>query len=351
MGKALSDSLVIRDLHIKNRICAGPMGPTTKSEDGLVTPEIVEHFRRIAANQAGLILQGAMSTSSTCLARSTQMSLGSDKVIKGLSELTEAVHQEDGKIIVQLEHPGIRTMETNPPAPSEFLLKGRDGEKECRALSVEEIEAIEQEYVEAALRTVQAGYDGIEIHVSHGWLPDNFLNPCINGRTDKYGQDRTLFIREIFQRIREVVPENYVIGIRMAAFNPHLQDGIFNAKAFETMGFDYIDISNNPSVAFMPQMMCKPEGWQLSEHEYSAKVIKEEVKIPVFGGKNLRSTEDATLALSIADLDMVVIARGFLCDPLWAVKALELKEQNLCRHCKRCTWSLGGNTCAALASK
>lgn len=95
----------------------------------------------------------------------------------------------------------------------------------------------------AAVRIWKAGYDGIELHGAHRYLICQFLNPRVNKRTDEYGKQPTLFVIEIINRIREIVPDTFIIGIRLGAFEPTLADGIANAKALEKNGIDFLNIS------------------------------------------------------------------------------------------------------------
>jgi len=349
MGKKITDSVTIRSMNLQNRIFAGPIGAITRSDDGTVSDAMVEHFRTVAANGAGLILQGAMCVSNVHRAHTTQMCLTNDAQIEGLRRITDAVHAEGGKIFIQLEHPGMRALSDAPLAPFPFVMEAEGGVKKvCHVMSEEDISFVRQEYISAGKRAILAGYDGLEIHASHGWLPNAFINPGINIREDKYGQERTLFVQEIVEEMRAQSPADFAIGIRMGGFDPDLKDGIENAKSFERMGVDYLDISNNPSKKFLPQNLYAPENYPFSPHEFSAAEIKKSVNIPVIGAKSIRTMEEAQAVLAKTNLDMIQIARPFLCDPLWVTKAFSGGEQIICKHCNKCPWRLGGQNCAAI---
>ena len=190
----------------------------------------------------------------------------------------------------------------------------------------------------------------MELHASHGWMISDFLSPCINRREDEYGRDKLLFVREIFQMVREAVPNDFVIGIRLAAYNPDLATGLEQARQVEEMGFDYINVSNNPVVAWLPQEMTKPENYPFSAHTYSTVEMRKAVQLPLLGGKEIRTAEEAEAILLETDADMILLGRGFLADPRWAGKVLAGEEPVLCQHCPgRCPWQLGGENCAARA--
>lgn len=352
MAKTLSDRLTIRGMELKNRICVGPMGNATSTgSDGVVNDAMVKHFRALAQGGAALIIQGAASVTDENKAHVTQTGIWRDEHVEGLSRMTQAVHAEDCKIILQLEHAGMRALAAEPFAPSPFTMKMRGVEKTCHVMTTDEIHDVQKLYVDAAKRAVRAGYDGVELHASHGWMISDFLSPCINRREDEYGRDRLLFLWEIFHEMRSAVPDDFVIGIRLAAYNPDLETGLEQAKQAEEMGFDYINVSNNPVVAFLPQNMDKPEGYPFSAHTYSTVKMRQVVHIPLLGGKEIRTAEDANAILAETDADMILLGRGFLADPAWAGKVLAGEQPLLCRHCPgRCPWQLGGETCAAITS-
>lgn len=352
MTKTLGESLTIRGMKLKNRICAGPMGNATATgEDGFVSDAMVTHFRTVARGGTALIIQGATSVTNENKAHVTQTGIWCDEQIEGLNRIVEAVHAEDCKIILQLEHAGMRALASEPFAPSPFTLNIRGIEKVCHVMTADEIHDVQRLYVDAVKRAVLAGYDGVELHGSHGWMISDFLNPCINRRGDEYGRDKLLFVREMFREMRENSPDYFVIGIRLGAFNPDLKTGIEQGKQLEEMGFDYINVSNNPVITWLPQKMAVPEGYPFSAHTYSVKEMKKAVGIPVLGGKDIRTTEEADAVLAETDMDMVLLGRGMLADPYWAGKALSGAEQRICRHCAgRCPWQLGGVKCAASAA-
>ena len=172
--KTLQEPLTIRGMELKNRICVGPMGnATVAGEGGIVSNAMLEHFRAVAQGGSALIIQGSTSVTNEKRAHVTQTGIWSDRHIEGLARISEIAHAEDSKIILQLEHAGIRSLAEEPFAPSPFTVEG----KVCHVMTSEDIRNVQQEYVDAARRAVEAGYDGIELHASHGWLINAFLSP------------------------------------------------------------------------------------------------------------------------------------------------------------------------------
>lgn len=354
MGKMIFEELTIKNVVLKNRVVAAPMGTSTRTaEDGFVTDDVVEHFKEVSEGGPGLIIQGATAVDGSNKAHEDQCGVWLDEHVEGLKRITQVVHGNGTKIFLQLEHAGIRGLPEHPFAPSEFTLENRDGSKKiCHVMTEEEIRNVEDLYAKAAGRAYAAGYDGIEVHDGHGWLLSAFTSPCINRRTDKYGQDLLLIVREIIEKIKNVVPDDFVIGLKMGAFNPDLETGLNQGREFEKMGFDYLHMSNNITTKWLPQNMWAPEGYPFSGHEYSCGEMKKSVGIPVIGAKNIRTLEEAQAVLDLTDIDMITMGRAFLADPYHVKKVAEGKTPNLCFHCPgRCQWKLVGKGCPARTKK
>lgn len=323
---------------------------------GLVNDRIVDHYKKIAQSGTALIVIGHVATSPVYPATllrdysTTKTRMWGEEHVDGLLRLTNAVHSEGAKIVVQLTHPGMRAAVDTPPAPSPFLLPLASGGKECHVMSLEDIRVAEEVFWNAARIAALAGFDGAEVHASNGWMVNNFTNRCINRREDAYGKDEMLIVKEIFDGIRNTVADDFVVGVRMAGFNPDLETGLRQGKRFEEIGFDYISLCNNSKIKWSPQEHYTPENYTFSSEIYSAAEIKKVVRVPVLCAGNIRTTADAEAVLAETDIDMVLIGRGMLADPFWTKKAFDGSRQIVCRACPHCTWKLGGENCAAIDS-
>ena len=178
-----------------------------------------------------------------------------DRFISGLSDLTEAVHREKVLIATQLHHAGRQNARTNtegrvgPVAPS-AVTSAAIGD-EPRALTVDEIAEIVEEFREAAVRSVVAGFDMVEIHGSHGYLLTQFLSPQSNLRTDEYGgsfENRIRLLCEVLAAVRAGVGDDYPLGVRLSADNADHQttgeDVAQIAAVLEERGLvDFVNLS------------------------------------------------------------------------------------------------------------
>lgn len=347
--KTIAQSHEIRGVKIENRIGFAPMGNSVYTEDSFISEKSIELYSAIAGSGTGLLVQGCAIVAQDARSHGHQLGIWSDSHIAGLRRLTRAVHVRGKKVIAQLQHCGLRACADEPLGPSAISYTVGGKEKTSRAMSLEDIKTSRKQFLSAALRAVQAGYDGVELHCSHGWLISSFLSGVTNLRADEYGKDKLLYLREVFRSIRESVPENFIVGVRMSGYVPDLDTGLQQAREMEKMGVDYISVSVNYKVKFLQQQDTVPEGYPFDPMIYAAHEIKKVVKVPVFAAKGIRNGEMANRVLAETGVDMVLVGKGHLCDPQWASKALSGKEPVRCLDCKgECRWSLMEKNCPAL---
>ncbi|MHC1681416.1 MAG: NADH:flavin oxidoreductase [Clostridiaceae bacterium] len=344
--KKLFSEFKIKNLKIKNRICIPPM-VIGLTEDGYVTKENVERYRELAKGGAGLIIQEATCINIDGRLSSKQLGIWEDSQIKGLKEIVDAVHQEDSKIFIQIHHAGVVGISENPICPSPYQYKKLDKTVIGREMTIEDIKSVQKDFIEAARRAYEVGYDGIELHGCHGYLISQFLNKKVNTRTDEYGTNPEKFVVEIMEGIRKITPEEFIVGIRLAGFEPALEDGIHHAKVLEKSGIDFFDISYGFS---NEQEIHVCEGYKFSDAVYAAEIIKKEVTVPVFGVNKINSAQVAEEILDKTGIDIVDIGKGALINPNWANDAKEGKNTGKCINCAKCVWfASNGDTCPAKA--
>lgn len=344
--KKINEPLEIRGMKLENRISFSPITTVVDTdESGIVTSANVEALRRIAKGGTALIFQGATAVSKENRFTLTQAGIWCDEQIEGLRQITDAVHAEGKKIIIQLQHAGIRSCAEKLMCSSDYVLNTRRV-RVGKAMTVDEIRVAEQEFIDAAKRAVSAGYDGVELHASHGWLLSDFLNRKVNVRDDEYGRDRTLIIREIYEGIRTAVPDDFVVGIRTAGYEPELEDGLEHARQLDEMGFDFLDISNTNDALWPLQNVNAPQDYPLTALAYAAGEMKKFVKAPIMVVKGVCTADDANRILELSDVDMVQVGRSILVDPEWTNKALSGRTPGKCLGCQGgCKWNVSGPPC------
>jgi 2,4-dienoyl-CoA reductase-like NADH-dependent reductase (Old Yellow Enzyme family) len=341
--KQLFQPLKIRNLTVRNRIAVPPMVVQNWSDDsGIVTTRQVDHYQEIAKGGAGLIIQEGTCVEKNGRLADTQLGIWDDGQIQGLKRITDAVHQYHTPIFVQIHHAGVFGFMENTVCPSDIICTYKGKEKHARALTLEELHRIQQSFVDAAERAVQAGYDGVEIHACHNYLISQFYNTLVNKRTDAYGEQPSLFLLEIIRKIRRRVPEPFVIGVRLGGFEPTLEDSIAHGVELDKNGIDFLNISYGFEQRSQP---IKPKDYPFSDRIYSAQEIRKKVSIPVFAVGGIASAEQAEDILKKTDVDMVDIGRGTLVNPNWANDAKEERDVGTCLYCKTCMWRVNADKC------
>lgn len=324
----------IKNVKMKNRICIPPM-VVGLTEDGYVTAENIAWYKELAKGGAGLIVQEATCISSEGRLSKKQLGIWKDEQIEGLKGIVEAVHAEECKIFIQIHHAGVTGISENPMCPSPYEYNSFGRTVVGREMTTEDIKAVQKDFVEAARRAYEAGYDGIELHGCHGYLISQFLNERVNKRTDEHGNNPERFVTEILDGIRKVTPDEFIVGIRLGGFEPTLEAGIHYAKVLEQNGIDFLDISYGFAAE---QEMHVSEGYKYSNAVYAAEKIKKEVSVPVFAVHRISSAESAEEILNETNVDVVDIGKGFLINPNWAKDAKEGKDTGECLYCAKCMW-------------
>lgn len=345
MTDILFSSLKIRGIEIRNRICIPAMVFYGHTDDsGNVTERHIEHYSELAKGIPGLIIQEATCVEKAGRMNKTQLGIWNDEHISGLRRIVDAVHTYDIPIILQLHHAGITAMTSYPAGtaeeyeyrigPSDYICKYKYSTFSGRAMTCAEIKQMKKCFSDAALRAVKAGYDGVEIHGCHNYLLSQFFNRNINQRKDIYGNP-TQFPIEVFRVIREVVPSDFIVGMRLGGFQPELTDGIYDARIMDANGIDFLNISYGFR---LEQKIELPEYIPYTDLIYAAQRIKQSVYCPVFCVGGIKSPAQARRILKDTSVDMVAIGRGVLVNPRWPDDAENKRPVGKCLDCAACYW-------------
>ena len=258
----LFSSIELGNQTLSNRIVMSPM--TRLRADGTILTELMATYYAQRAN-AGLIVTECTMISSTSSGYMNCPGIYSTEQIEGWKLTTKAVHEQEGKIFLQLWHCG-RVSHPSlldgklPVAPSAIAATGKlhtpKGKVEIetpRALESEEIAEIVQQFRTCAKNALEAGFDGIELHGAFGYLIDQFLQDVSNQRSDNYGgsiANRTRFLLEVVAAVTEVWGDNRV-GVKLSPSNTFYGMGDSNAK--ETFSYA-IDALNDFNLAYIHLM-------------------------------------------------------------------------------------------------
>ena len=340
----LFEPFEIKGCRIRNRVCFPPMVYYGTGDDsGEVTEKHVEHYRALAAGGIGLIIQEA-----TCVSREgrlsfDQLGIWDDGKVNGLRKIADAVHQEGCPIFIQIHHAGAAGCGEELMCPSDYTFDSGKGTKTARAMSLEEIRRVQEEFIAAGRRAYEAGYDGIELHGCHRYLICEFLNRRVNRRDDIYGREPERFVLEILEGIRRVTPPEFIVGIRLGAFEPSLEDGLRYAAVLQEHGIDFLDISYGFSGW---DGLWAPDGYPYQACIYGAARIKEQASVPVFAVNSIVTPQMAEEILETQKVDMVDLCRAVMVDYNWVNDAKAGRSTGMCRRCRPCGLRVRDGVCA-----
>ncbi len=218
----LLESIKIGDAMLSNRMAMAPMTRSRANMDGVVGDSTILYYTQRAS--AGLIISEAINISKQAIGSPLTPGLYTQEQINAWKKVTQAVHEKGGTIYAQLWHTGRvgHSLVKNgalPVAPSaigilgqqHFTMEGMKDYETPSALTIDEIKQIIQDFKQAAINAIEAGFDGVELHAAFGYLPNQFLADSSNHRDDVYGgsiENRNRFVLEVMNEIVAAIGEN-----------------------------------------------------------------------------------------------------------------------------------------------
>lgn len=346
----------INGVELKNRIVMSPMHDGLGLTGGDVNEQVIEYFAARAKGGVGLIINGftVVCPDELCgTAGAGQSHLTTLDNRNAFQLLAERVHEYDCKLFVQLHHPGRSVYAPQflnggrQPVSSTAMpasLKGDSHAAPARELTVPEIKQIVKCYAIAAQAAYTAGCDGVEVHCAHGYLFSQFINPFKNERKDEYGgslENCCRIATETLDAIRMAVPKSFPVSVRINGaegdFRPNGKEWDMNymrgvAKLLVAHGADMVNVS-------MGGMDCMPNPDMRARYRDDIiKNIKDVVDVPVAAVNCLKTPEEAEGMLEDGIADMAILGRQLICDPEWANKARDGREDDIrpCLSCNNC---------------
>ena len=323
---------------LKNRVLMGSMH--TGLEDGNKHDRLAAYFAERARGDVGLIVTGGYAPNRAGWVKPFAGKLTTRGEAAKHSQVTKAVHDEGGKIAMQILHAGRYAYHPISVAPSR--VRSPITPFTPRELSTSGVEKQIRDFVRCAELAREAGYDGVEIMGSEGYFINEFLVTHTNQRTDKWGGDfsqRMRFPVEIVERTREAVGKDFIIIYRLSMIDlipdgSSWEETVMLAKAIENAGATIINTGIGWHEARVPTIATSvPRG----AFTWVTKKMKQEVTIPLVTSNriNLPSTAEQILADGCGD--MVSMARPLLADPEFVQKAREDRadEINVCIACNQ----------------
>lgn len=232
---------------MKNRFMLAPMTNTQSHEDGSLSDDEFNWLTMRAKGGFGLVMTCASHVQRIGRGFPGQLGIFADHQMDGHKRLTSAIKKHDSLAVIQLHHAGMRSPKEligeSPVCPSANEKFG------ARALTLEEVKQLRDDFIAAAVRAQKCGYDGVEVHGAHGYILTQFLSAEINHRTDEYGgglENRSRLMFEIVSGIRQACGSQFLLGIRLSPerFGMDLTEVKTVAQQFIDGGLiDFLDVS------------------------------------------------------------------------------------------------------------
>ena len=354
----LFDPLKIREITLPNRIVVSPLCMYSAIE-GVAQPWHFAHLSTFARGKAGLVF--AEATAVEARGRITPRCLGiwTDQQAEALKPVTAFIESMGSIPGIQLAHAG-RKASTKPPfvvgggapitrenaeageipwdtvAPSAEPVT--DGWPTPEELDAEGLETVKDAFVEAAKRSLQAGFKVIELHMAHGYLLHSFLSPISNLRTDQYGgslENRMRFPLEVSQAVREVWPESLPLFARISAIDGRqggwsMDDSVAFSRELYRAGVDVVDCSSG-GIGGAPRFRSDDTGKPLTQDSARepgfqvpfSRRIKEESEIKSMAVGVIVDPHQAEEIIQSGGADLVALGREIMHNPFWPLHAAE----------------------------
>lgn len=324
---------------LKNRVLMGSMHTMLEDIDGGI-PRLAAFYAERAKGQVGLIVTGGVAPSKQGLALPVGHPLDNLEEAEKHKEVTKAVHDEGGKICMQILHVG--RYGYTPENVSASNTKAPISPFPARELSSEEVEQTIEDYVHCAKMAQYANYDGVEVMGSEGYLINQFIAKKTNLRTDEWGgayENRIKFPIEIIRRTREAVGENFIIIYRLSMLDlvqggSTWEEVVQLAKAIEAAGATIINTGIGWHESRVPTIgtVVPKAGFA-----WVTKKMMGEVNIPLITTNRINMPDVAEKVLAEGNADMISMARPFLADPDLVLKSIEGRpeEINTCIACNQ----------------
>lgn len=334
---ALFDPLVIGNIEFANRVWVSPMCQY-KAVDGFIGQWHEVHLGSFATGGTGLIMVEA-----TGVVPEGRISIGcpsieDDAHAQAFKRPIDFAHQHNVKMGIQLAHAGRKASTMHPwddhriasPAEGGWQAVSSsaiafEGYAVPRALTVDEIHQLTQDFAAAAKRSVEVGFDVIELHAAHGYLFHQFYSPLANKRTDEYGgsfENRIRFLIETVDAVKAAIPAGTPLFVRISATDWvdngwNLIDSVELCTQLKAHGVDLVDVSTGGNVHNAP-IKATP-GFQVP----FATAIKAETGILTSAVGLITEPEQADHIIQTGEADAVFLARAFLRNPRWPLAAAE----------------------------
>ena len=347
----LFEPISIGNLTVKNRFVRSATQDYLGNDDGSITQAEIDLYGHLARHDVALIISGHSYVQHPLgKASIRQNGIFADRFIPGYRQIAATVHEYGAKFILQVSHAGRQTTPelTNgltAVAPS-AVTDGSTG-LTPREISEDEIWQLVADFATAMGRAYQAGCDGVQLHIAHGYCLSQFLSPYTNRRTDQWGgsiDNRTRILREVIAAGRRETGNQFPILVKLNSTDGYsgpeylsLEDVLYTAKMLERSGIAAIEISGGIREAkgamSRPGINCPEKEAYFAE---AARSVKQLVSIPVILVGGLRSSAVMENLIKNGTADLVALSRPLIKEPDLVTRLAAGAEKATCVSCNAC---------------
>ncbi|WP_411333053.1 NADH-dependent flavin oxidoreductase [Metabacillus indicus] len=328
-------------VQLKNRIVMAPMTNFSSNEDGTVTKEETDYYSRRSGGP-GMVITACAYVTPSGKGFPGEFGSDTDDMIPSLKQLAASIKEKGAKAIMQIFHGG--RMVPAELVPGGDVVSASDvpaeqghpsGEAPVpRALTIDEIHSIIDDFGESTRRAIQVGFDGVEIHGANGYLIQQFVSPHSNRREDEFGgslEKRLAFPLAVVDSVKKAAAEfgdeNFLVGYRFSPEEPEtpgitMEDTLALVDALKEKNLDYLHIS------LMEYWSAPRRG--IDDTRSRLEIIQERIgdSVPLIGVGSIYTPEDAVKAMNTG-VPLIALGRELIIDPDWVQKIEEGREDKI----------------------
>ena len=333
---ALFAPIKLRGLELKNRVVLPGMNTKMVKNKHDIAEDLAAYH---AARAAGGCALNIVEPACVCPETHAYLYLGlyTEHHSEELKKVTKAIHDNGGLACVQIWHGGF--------VPEAFFDKTNKRETPD-TITHERIQEIIKQYGASAKLAVEAGFDALEFHAAHTYLPHEFMNPSLNNRTDEYGnqslENRCRFNLEVIREMRANMPEDMPLLMRLDAIDELMpkvttvEETIQFINWAAEAGVDAADLSRGNAMSLATVYEVPPYNLEPGFNMDNIAAVKAGISIPVIGVGRVNTPDVANKLIEEGKIDMIAVGRGQLVDPEWCNKAKDGRADEI-RLCIGCT--------------
>lgn len=374
--------LELRNVTLKNRLIRSATYEGWGDSNGMPRPGMADLYLELAHGGVGSIITGFVFVSQAGRAMQPgQCGIDTNAKIAPWQRIIERVHENSPNVqlFMQIAHTGRQTRRevTDLPVAGVSARRCTYFRERIRVLDNAGIEAIVEEFGEAAQRAREAGFDGIQVHAAHGYLIHQFLSPWTNTRKDRWANP-LLFLEQVIHSVRKKCGDKFPILVKLSAEDDNMpgiriEDTIHTVKRLEILQIDAVELSYgtmeyalniirgrcpvdivlevNPlfnrmppfprklwKIFFLKRYLKRFSPFQENYNADAAERIRKETVLPVFVVGGIRSADSMVKCIEMQKLSAVSLCRPLICEPDLPKKIREgTTERSRCSNCNLCT--------------